>query len=64
MSIFLLQATVEDDALCIRGSSGVELASGLHWFLKQECKGMSTWAKTGGTQFSASYNLLFTLKVF
>lgn len=34
------------------GSSGVELASGLHWFIKNHCQGMITWKKTGGKQIN------------
>ncbi|GMH42712.1 hypothetical protein BSKO_10631 [Bryopsis sp. KO-2023] len=46
------EMTIEKDILCIRGSSGVELASGLHWFLKNECNGLITWDKTGGKQLN------------
>eukprot|EP00210_Caulerpa_lentillifera_P008452 g8064.t1 len=46
--------SVEEGNLCIRGSSGVDLATGLHWFLKNECHGLSTWEKTGGTQYHSN----------
>lgn len=36
----------------VSGSSGVELASGLHWFIKKNCQGMITWKKTGGKQIA------------
>ena len=34
----------------IEGSTGVELASGLHWYLKYWCGAHISWDKTGGIQ--------------
>jgi len=31
-------------------SPGVELASGVHWFLKERCNSSVAWAATGGNQ--------------
>lgn len=36
----------------IKGSSGVEVLSGLHWYLKYWCGAHISWDKTGGTQLS------------
>ncbi|KAK4493383.1 hypothetical protein RD792_017717 [Penstemon davidsonii] len=37
----------------ISGTSGVELLSGLHWYLKYWCGAHISWGKTGGTQLSS-----------
>ncbi|KAL3835156.1 hypothetical protein ACJIZ3_009892 [Penstemon smallii] len=39
--------------ILISGTSGVELLSGLHWYLKYWCGAHISWGKTGGTQLSS-----------
>jgi hypothetical protein len=34
----------------IRGTTGVEIVSGLHWYLKYWCGAHVSWDKTGGVQ--------------
>jgi hypothetical protein len=34
--------------------AGVELASGLHWFLKYKCQSALTWHRTGGNSIQVS----------
>lgn len=36
----------------ISGTTGVEILSGLHWYLKYYCEAHISWSKTGGTQLS------------
>ncbi|MCI44363.1 alpha-N-acetylglucosaminidase-like, partial [Trifolium medium] len=36
--------------LSIRGTTGVEIVSGLHWYLKYWCGAHVSWDKTGGVQ--------------
>lgn len=36
--------------LSIRGTTAVEIASGLHWYLKYWCGAHVSWDKTGGIQ--------------
>ncbi|KAL5543474.1 hypothetical protein UlMin_007258 [Ulmus minor] len=40
-------------ALIIKGNTGVELASGLHWYLKYWCGAHISWDKTGGAQIAS-----------
>lgn len=40
----------------IRGTTGVELASGLHWYLKYWCGAHVSWDKTGGIQIASIPN--------
>ncbi|CAA6663543.1 unnamed protein product [Spirodela intermedia] len=40
-------------AIKIEGTTGVELASGLHWYLKYWCGVHISWDKTGGVQVSS-----------
>lgn len=40
----------------IKGTTGVELASGLHWYLKYRCGAHISWDKTGGTQLASIPN--------
>ncbi|XP_078446491.1 alpha-N-acetylglucosaminidase family / NAGLU family [Wolffia australiana] len=37
----------------IEGTTGVEIASGLHWYLKYWCGAHISWDKTGGVQLSS-----------
>lgn len=37
----------------ISGTTGVELLSGLHWYLKYWCGAHISWSKTGGVQLSS-----------
>ena len=41
--------------LCLRikGTTGVEIASGLHWYLKYKCNAHVSWDKTGGIQVAS-----------
>lgn len=40
----------------IKGTTGVELASGLHWYLKYWCGAHISWDKTGGAQIASIPN--------
>ena len=37
----------------IKGTTGVEIASGLHWYLKYKCNAHVSWDKTGGIQIAS-----------
>lgn len=37
----------------IRGTTAVEIASGLHWYLKYWCGAHISWEKTGGIQIDS-----------
>ncbi|KAL0335697.1 UNVERIFIED_CONTAM: Alpha-N-acetylglucosaminidase [Sesamum radiatum] len=39
--------------ILISGTTGVELLSGLHWYLKYWCGAHISWSKTGGAQLSS-----------
>ncbi|KAL5210139.1 hypothetical protein ABZP36_005762 [Zizania latifolia] len=39
--------------ILIQGTTAVELASGLHWYLKYWCGAHISWDKTGGTQLAS-----------
>ncbi|XP_022885234.1 alpha-N-acetylglucosaminidase-like isoform X1 [Olea europaea var. sylvestris] len=39
--------------ILISGTTGVELLSGLHWYLKYWCGAHISWSKTGGVQLSS-----------
>ncbi|KAF5792800.1 putative alpha-N-acetylglucosaminidase [Helianthus annuus] len=39
--------------IIISGVTGVELLSGLHWYLKNLCGAHISWDKTGGSQLSS-----------
>ncbi|KAM7263511.1 hypothetical protein ACFE04_001194 [Oxalis oulophora] len=39
--------------IIISGTTGVDIASGLHWYLKYWCGAHVSWDKTGGTQLSS-----------
>ncbi len=41
---------VESGRVHVQGSSGVELAAGVHWFLKHWVHSSVSWAATGGVQ--------------
>lgn len=42
--------------ITIKGTTGVELASGLHWYLKYWCGAHISWDKTGGAQIASIPN--------
>lgn len=46
---------VKDGRVIIEGTSGVELASGLHWFLKYFCNSSFSWEVTGGLQLDSKF---------
>lgn len=37
----------------IRGTAGVEITSGLHWYIKYWCGAHVSWDKTGGIQIAS-----------
>ncbi|QHO06124.1 uncharacterized protein DS421_14g452000 [Arachis hypogaea] len=37
----------------IAGTTGVDIVTGLHWYLKQRCGSHISWDKTGGSQLSS-----------
>ncbi|KAF8054614.1 hypothetical protein N665_1323s0003 [Sinapis alba] len=39
--------------IVIKGTTGVEIASGLHWYLKYKCNAHVSWDKTGGIQIAS-----------
>ncbi|XP_057780811.1 alpha-N-acetylglucosaminidase-like isoform X2 [Salvia miltiorrhiza] len=39
--------------ILISGTTGVEILSGLHWYLKYYCGAHISWSKTGGAQLSS-----------
>jgi alpha-N-acetylglucosaminidase len=45
---------VRDGTVHVSGTSGVQLASGVHWFLKYFARCSVSWELTGGVQVSAS----------
>lgn len=40
----------------IKGSTAVEIASGLHWYIKYWCEAHISWDKTGGIQIASVPN--------
>ncbi|WCJ18554.1 Alpha-N-acetylglucosaminidase [Euphorbia peplus] len=56
-SCYLIQNSVElsknGPEIIIKGSTGVELASGLHWYIKYWCGAHLSWDKTGGIQIGS-----------
>ncbi|KAJ3683836.1 hypothetical protein LUZ60_014063 [Juncus effusus] len=46
----IYNSTKHGPEIMIEGTSGVELASGLHWYLKYYCGAHISWNKTGGVQ--------------
>ncbi|KAG2244230.1 hypothetical protein Bca52824_093940 [Brassica carinata] len=42
--------------IVIKGTTGVEIASGLHWYLKYKCNAYVSWDKTGGIQVASVPN--------
>ncbi|KAF3437335.1 hypothetical protein FNV43_RR20088 [Rhamnella rubrinervis] len=46
----------QEPEIVIRGTTGVELASGLHWYLKYWCGAHVSWDKTGGIQIASIPN--------
>lgn len=40
----------------IKGTTAVEIASGLHWYLKYWCGAHVSWDKTGGVQIASIPN--------
>lgn len=47
--IFILVYTLRS----IRGTTAVEITSGLHWYLKYWCGAHFSWDKTGGIQIAS-----------
>ncbi|KAJ6310079.1 hypothetical protein OIU76_014924 [Salix suchowensis] len=39
--------------ISIKGTTAVEIASGLHWYLKYQCGAHVSWDKTGGVQIAS-----------
>ncbi|CAN8256438.1 unnamed protein product [Cochlearia groenlandica] len=39
--------------IVVKGTTGVEIASGLHWYLKYKCNAHVSWDKTGGIQVAS-----------
>lgn len=37
----------------IKGTTAVEIASGLHWYIKYFCGAHVSWGKTGGAQLAS-----------
>ncbi|XP_048134579.1 alpha-N-acetylglucosaminidase isoform X2 [Rhodamnia argentea] len=52
---FLIENYGENDGpeIMIKGTTAVELASGLHWYLKYWCDAHVSWDKTGGIQVAS-----------
>ncbi|XP_056164227.1 alpha-N-acetylglucosaminidase-like isoform X2 [Syzygium oleosum] len=52
---FLIENYEENDGseIMIKGTTAVELASGLHWYLKYWCDAHVSWDKTGGIQVAS-----------
>ncbi|KAK9837149.1 hypothetical protein WJX81_006355 [Elliptochloris bilobata] len=48
------EVTNESGKIAISGTTGVELASGLHAFLKERCNSSVAWQATGGNQIDTS----------
>ncbi|XP_044490579.1 alpha-N-acetylglucosaminidase isoform X2 [Mangifera indica] len=42
-----------DPEIMIRGTAGVEITSGLHWYIKYWCGAHVSWDKTGGIQIAS-----------
>ncbi|KAL4320600.1 hypothetical protein HN873_046751 [Arachis hypogaea] len=42
-----------DPQILIAGTTGVDIVTGLHWYLKQRCGSHISWDKTGGSQLSS-----------
>ena len=67
MHVMQVQATLSSDSITrvnvitssclwcyrIQGTTGVELVSGLHWYLKYWCGAHISWDKTGGAQLAS-----------
>lgn len=47
----------------IEGTTGVDIASGLHWYLKHWCGSHISWDKTGGSQLFSVPNAGFLPRV-
>eukprot|EP01018_Ginkgo_biloba_P022651 Gb_23620 [translate_table: standard] len=43
----------EDAEIIIKGTTGVEISAGLHWYLKYWCGAHVSWDKTGGVQLDS-----------
>lgn len=56
MFIFTLYSRMIYISFRIRGTTAVELASGLHWYLKYWCGAHVSWDKTGGIQVTSIPN--------
>ncbi|EIE20595.1 hypothetical protein COCSUDRAFT_37819 [Coccomyxa subellipsoidea C-169] len=40
--------------IVVKGASGIEMASGIHWFLKYACNSSTSWHLTGGNNIDSS----------
>ncbi|KAL1346531.1 hypothetical protein HN51_020164 [Arachis hypogaea] len=47
------QSRQSGSEIIIRGTTAVEIASGLHWYLKYWCGAHISWTKTGGIQIAS-----------
>ncbi|XP_057522012.1 alpha-N-acetylglucosaminidase [Amaranthus tricolor] len=47
------QSSKNGPLIVIKGTTAVELASGLHWYLKYSCGAHISWDKTGGFQIAS-----------
>ncbi|KAF9620661.1 hypothetical protein IFM89_013961, partial [Coptis chinensis] len=45
--------SVKGKEIMIKGTTGVDIASGLHWYLKYWCSANISWDRTGGVQLSS-----------
>ncbi|KAF9586962.1 hypothetical protein IFM89_039834 [Coptis chinensis] len=45
--------SVKGKEIMIKGTTGVDIASGLHWYLKYWCGAHISWDRTGGVQLSS-----------
>ncbi|XP_074308411.1 alpha-N-acetylglucosaminidase isoform X2 [Silene latifolia] len=47
------KSTLKGPQIVIKGTTAVEVASGLHWYLKYFCGAHISWEKTGGVQIGS-----------
>ncbi|BDA50506.1 Alpha-N-acetylglucosaminidase [Coccomyxa sp. Obi] len=48
------EVQAEGERITVKGSSGTEVAAGIHWFLKYACNSSISWHVTGGNNIDAS----------
>ncbi|KAK7354098.1 hypothetical protein VNO80_19556 [Phaseolus coccineus] len=56
-------ATPGDPQILIEGTTGVDIVSGLHWYLKHWCGSHISWDKTGGSQLFSLPNVGFLPRI-